>query len=119
MLALTLTLCPAALHISAPFGLLARASWRSSSLRRSYASAYTWFKKALPVVRKKYPGVIYEFIQEEGELVWIPPHYGHAILNLQPSIGVAETLGAYSVSSHSWEKSKSIKALVDLADGTA
>ena len=85
----------------------------------TYASAYTWFKTAMPAIRKKYPGVIYEFIQEEGELVWIPPNYGHAILNLQPSIGVAETLGNYNVSSHSWEKSKSIKALLDGADDVA
>lgn len=46
------------------------------------ANAYEWFEKAYPLMKDD-PNV-YEFIQEPGEVVWVPQGWSHATLNLEP-----------------------------------
>ena len=42
---------------------------------------------------ERLPGNIWEFTQEAGEVVYVPPNWGHAILNLEPSVGVSLQVG--------------------------
>ena len=57
-------------------------------------SALHWFQTQLPRLRGS-PNV-FEFIQEAGEVVWVPSGWTHAVLNLEPSVAVSkQTLWGY------------------------
>ena len=49
--------------------------------------AHAWVTDVLPRLRAA-GAVVAEFVQLAGEVVYVPEHYPHATLNLQPSIGV-------------------------------
>eukprot|EP00729_Bicosta_minor_P007432 gene7432-22514_t len=55
--------------------------------------ALEWFRTHLPKLRNA--GMVVEFVQEAGEVVLVPDNWGHAVLNLEPSIGVAKQMGSW------------------------
>ena len=60
----------------------------SHELPAGQVPAFEWFRDSSPIWREKLAGHIIEFTQEEGEVVYVPDTWGHAILNLEPCIGV-------------------------------
>jgi len=51
-----------------------------------------WFNKEYDTSLKEYKkngGVVYEFIQEAGDVVYIPDWWSHTVLNLEDSMGIA------------------------------
>jgi len=68
----------------------------SHELPAGQVPAYEWFRDSSPIWRSKLAGHIIEFTQEEGELVYIPDTWGHAILNLEPCIGVSKQIGKFT-----------------------
>ena len=55
--------------------------------------AYHWFKDALPVLQAEETCRFMEFEQAAGELVYVPDHWFHAVLNLEPTVGASKQLG--------------------------
>jgi hypothetical protein len=53
--------------------------------------AVEFFTDVLPIMTKRNEQ-IYEFIQEAGEIVFVPDQWGHAVLNLEPSVGASRQL---------------------------
>eukprot|EP00750_Incisomonas_marina_P007683 INCI15027.3.p1 GENE.INCI15027.3~~INCI15027.3.p1 ORF type:complete len:1058 (-),score=159.19 INCI15027.3:919-4092(-) len=53
----------------------------------SVKPAATYFRDDVEEGRKTYD--MYEFVQEAGDLVYVPDYYGHGTVNLQASIGIA------------------------------
>lgn len=53
----------------------------------SVKPAAMFLKKDIEAVRQTYD--TYEFIQEAGDLVYVPDYYGHGTVNLGVSIGIA------------------------------
>ena len=51
-----------------------------------------FFPPACPI-HPRYPGIFWEFIQEPGEVVFIPAGWGHGILNIEPTIGISMQMG--------------------------
>ena len=58
--------------------------------------AIEFFTAGLPDLIKSAGNEVYEFTQREGEVVFIPDSWGHAVLNLEPCIGVSRQLNAYA-----------------------
>ena len=58
--------------------------------------AYDWFKDSYPIWREKMGEHLVEFNQEEGEIVLLPDNWGHAIVNLEPCIGVSKQMGTFT-----------------------
>lgn len=48
-----------------------------------------WFAAEYPNLKLR----PFEVIQEPGDIVWVPAGWGHAVLNLEPSVAVAFELG--------------------------
>jgi hypothetical protein len=64
--------------------------------------ALEFFTEILPKMSER-SEQLYEFIQEAGEIVYIPDHWGHAVLNLEPSVGASRQLPYWKYSSDlSW-----------------
>ena len=38
---------------------------------------------------------ILEFYQEEGEVVYVPDNWGHALINYEPCVGVSKQIGEF------------------------
>ena len=58
-------------------------------------SAFKWASTELPKLRGT-PCAPIEFEQNAGEVVFVPHGWGHAVLNIEPVIGVAQRIGAPS-----------------------
>ena len=54
--------------------------------------ALEWFRTEYPILRSS-PIAPLEVIQEPGDIVWVPERWGHAVLNLEPSVGFAMEIG--------------------------
>lgn len=51
------------------------------------AHSLKWFENELPTLGKKIP-THYSFIQEAGDIVFIPHRYAHTVLNLEEAMGI-------------------------------
>ena len=59
--------------------------------------AYDWFKDSYPIWRAKFGNEhLFEFVQEEGEVVYVPDNWGHNVLNLEPSVGISKQMGTFT-----------------------
>ena len=56
-------------------------------------SAWEWVTRRLEATRATAGAAPIEFVQEAGEVVFVPAGWPHAVLNLEPSIGVSVQLG--------------------------
>jgi dTDP-4-dehydrorhamnose 3,5-epimerase-like enzyme len=55
--------------------------------------AIHYFVDLLPRIRRKYPEMeIVEFIQEEGETVFVPGGWWHGVLNLEDTIAITQVI---------------------------
>ena len=57
--------------------------------------AFEWFRDSAWAWRKQLGGHIIEFTQEAGEVVYVPDNWAHAVINLEPSIGVSKQMGTF------------------------
>lgn len=57
--------------------------------------AYKWFQDSFPLWKRDFGEHLVEFYQEEGEVVYVPDNWGHALLNVEPCIGVSKQLGTF------------------------
>mmetsp|Transcript_9673 Transcript_9673/g.31673 ORF Transcript_9673/g.31673 Transcript_9673/m.31673 type:complete len:165 (+) Transcript_9673:155-649(+) len=69
------------------------------SWARGYGSAWqtpalTWFREAYPALEERLRPL--ECVQEAGEAVFVPGGWGHAVLNLETSVGVAVQAGIHT-----------------------
>ena len=57
-------------------------------------TAFQWWQSVLPEIKAAFPqAALFEFYQEVGEIVYIPPKWGHAVMNLEPSVAVSLQVG--------------------------
>jgi hypothetical protein len=79
--------------------------WAPQVLREHQVNAtmpaLEFFTDILPTMTKRNEE-IYEFIQEEGEIVFVPDHWGHAVLNLEPSVGASRQMPRWRYIARSW-----------------
>jgi len=57
--------------------------------------AVTWFTQMLPQWHGINPCTYFEFVQEEGEVVFVPDAWPSRFLNLGPSVAVSKQLGTF------------------------
>ena len=57
--------------------------------------AIEFFQKALPAIMHELGAELYEFEQQEGEVVFVPEGWAHATLNLEPCVGASRQLSSY------------------------
>ena len=50
------------------------------------ANIHLWLKPKYHQIQEKHPGLFWEFIQEPGEILYIPNGWGYGILNIEPTI---------------------------------
>jgi hypothetical protein len=67
----------------------------SADLPGGEVPAFEWFRDSYPIWREKFADHLIEFYQEEGEVVYVPDNWGHAIMNLEPCVGVSKQLGTF------------------------
>ena len=60
-------------------------------------TAHQWWQSVLPEIKAALPEALFaEFYQEAGEIVYIPNGWGHAVMNLEPSVAVSLQAGVRS-----------------------
>lgn len=57
--------------------------------------AFEFFRDSYPIWKDKFADHLIEFYQEEGEVVYVPDNWGHAIMNLEPCVGVSKQIGTF------------------------
>ena len=55
-----------------------------------------WYNLSYPLWRAKMGAHLLEFIQEEGEIVYVPDNWAHNVINLEPTVGVSKQLGTFT-----------------------
>ena len=55
--------------------------------------AYYWFTEELPLLQAEDECRFMEFEQAPGELVYVPDHWYHAVINTEPTVGASKQLG--------------------------
>ena len=58
-------------------------------------SALRWFRDVLPTIAHGHAVEAFEFVQEAGEVVWIPDGWPHAVLNVEPSVAVSKQMRSW------------------------
>jgi len=68
----------------------------TNKLPAGQVPSFEWYKSSYPIWREQLGSHLVEFIQEEGELVFVPDLWGHAIINLEPTVGISKQIGTFA-----------------------
>ncbi|XP_022587109.2 bifunctional arginine demethylase and lysyl-hydroxylase PSR [Cyclospora cayetanensis] len=64
-----------------------------------------WFQNILPRIKEKYPDIpVYECIQGPGEVIYVPPNWWHAVLNLSDCVACTQNHFSFGFLEAGWRK---------------
>lgn len=69
--------------------------------------AIMYFDFILPRIAEKYPGVrIYEGVQKEGDVIFVPNEWWHAVVNLEDTVAITQNFTGLDNFDQSWLKTR-------------